>query len=95
MNNVLAYKIVPQFVNIDPQLINLLELIFRNTGCQQMELGAILRKINSDFTTDERIRKVCYIQSAINFVVIRNGDEIHPLLDGLVIDFFGLGIAFS
>ena len=47
---------------------------------QQMKLARILRKICGNLFTDKNVRFFRYCKTAINTVVIGDGNEIHPAL---------------
>ena len=78
--NVLGHQILPQLVDVGTQLLNPAKLVFIHTEYQNVHFATVFGKIGGRLVRDERAGQVGNLQRAIDAVVIRDGDKIHPPL---------------
>ena len=80
MGDAIFGQIFLQLGNVAAEDGNIVMLGLIDPPNQQMNLARILRKICGNLFTDKNVLFVRYHKTAINAVVIGDGDEIHPAL---------------
>ena len=93
VGDLLLAEIVNQFVDILPERHDFPELSFSDVEHHHMHLATILREVSGDLGTEEGKRQMGYFPGAVDGVVVRDGDKIHPPGPGNVIESLGRGIA--
>ncbi len=94
MANFRLIQIRDQFKDILATLLNVQVLGLGDVISQNMHFAAILGKTGGDFLADEGIRKVGDLQAALQGVVVRDGDQAHPLIPQRVVNVPWFGVAF-
>ncbi len=68
-------------------------LCFGNAPNQDVNLTRILRKITCNLLTNKRLRQPRYAQTTLDRIMVGDRHVIHPSLEQLSMQFFGIGIA--
>src|SRR5438552_426565 len=92
MGDFSALQIALQRKNIVPDNDDIVVLLFSNAPHQDVNLAGVLWKISGDLLADERVGQIADRQTTVDRVVIGDGDEIHPALDQLSMEFARVGI---
>lgn len=60
-----------------------------------MQLAGIIRKTGGDLFADKSARQMCNLKTAVDRIVIGDGDEIHPTLEQLLVQLFWVRITIG
>ncbi len=93
MRDVLGLEVAREFVNVAPHALDLHMLFFGDTPREKVHFDVILRKESGDFLANEGARLICNFQTALDRVVVGEGDKIKSLLPQRPVDFFRLRAA--
>jgi hypothetical protein len=82
-----------QIENVFADAFDIAMLLFRNPPHQNVQLAGVVRKVSGDLLADEGPAQVRNFQTAIDRVVIGNGNVIHPTFAQLFIQLLWIGVA--
>lgn len=92
MRDFSALQIPLQRKNIISNDNDIVVLLFGNTPDQDVNLAGVLREISGDLLADKRVRQIADLETAVDRVVVRDGDEIHPAFHQLSMELARVGI---
>jgi hypothetical protein len=89
-------QVAAQLVDVGPGSIDLLQLPRGEPVDQQVDLAAVFREIGGCFHAGDYARRITFLeqQSAVQPLVIRDGDQLHALLSGFGEDHLGIRVGF-
>ncbi len=95
VDDVLAEHVVAKVVNVLADFLDRAELFLADPADQAVDFAAILGKVGRDLGRQEGAGQMGDLQRAVDAVVVRNRDELHPPLPRPAVDFQRLDEAFG
>ena len=86
-------EILLQLVEIRTELLDLPVLGLSDAPDEQRDLHPVFRKSRGNRLADETSRQVTDLQTSLDRVIVREGDEIHPGSTESYMEFAGIGNA--
>src|SRR6185436_8208686 len=93
MSDLRTLQVPLQIEDVFANTFDIAMLLFRNAPDQNMELADIVRKVSCNLLADEGPRRVGNFKTAVDRVVIGNGNVIHPTFTQLFVQLLWIGIA--
>src|SRR5260370_35135419 len=92
VGNIRSGEITLQCENIFPEDDDVVVLLSGNAPDQDVNLAGVLWKIGRDLFADKGIWQIANLKTAVDRVVIGDGDEVHSALEQLPMQLAGVGI---